>query len=1290
MTLGRSRKKWIVAGAAFIVLVLTLGYILRFTPLVPDQVARAFTENLLRERGYRLQIATVRGNPLGDLVLHETRLLDVRDGEREVARVREIHVRVHPLNLLRGRVDVRWLHLVEPSVHVGGAGIGEDLFASSSAAPRAPMPLVRIRNLEIEDGHVAWERDSTRVVRVQSLNGSFGFSMDSRHMRVRIERLRAQASPYADLDELRGVFEWSGDSLLCEDVHLATATSRLSADGTWTPARRHMTWVGTAAPLQLDELQAFFEVPVEGRLHGPFELSVRGSEVDFAGTWSGSYGEHAVRDTQLELHAAPDLFELRRARGWVAEQALDLQLRQAGDRLEGTLHLTELDCSALDPDWPRTRIAGRVGFRRARTAAPWELDVELHEARVDDWALAGVQARATFSEGNLDVEDGVVRSVDAEARFSGALRDRDLDFEWSLQAADVSGLFEALGVEDLRGRAEAEGDLGGSLDAPSLSAHGTFAATSVGALQAARGEFDLEAPDLRGDAPLSCALRGEELQLAGRTFSRFTSQLERSADGALHVRRAEASRGDTLVALVAALRSLPTDWSGQTRTAQQLRLETALVQAGVQEIRVEDPATLWWSDRRVRIDSLRVVTRGGSLRLDGALDLDAGLIDARTEVSAFDLDFVSRAARLDSALAGVATGWIEAHGSLDRTLLDGRVDVHAGHWRTLPFDSVGVQLQSDAFGVELRALDVRTPHGRLRGHARLAYLPGLQRWLVAQQGARSRDELEDAQVSAELRVESLALERFWEVVRPGSPPDWVAEVDAQAELSGSVAAPRLAGSGQARTLRFRGYEVDSLRFEARYADGVLGVAELEVDAAGAQLQARGRVPVRVHLMERASLQRDAALEAHLRIDDGSFAVVPRFISFFEPATRDVPVGRVRARLDVTGTPRAPQLRGDLAITGAGFTLADLEEIYRDVHATGVFEGSTLRLDGLRARTGRQGRVQGNGYVVFDGFTVSDYRFALSAHQVPIFSVPQIAATVAGNIQVRARRFDNGVMVPAFAGSLQIVEASITQEFAGGDGEPAEVLEATDQPDWLADVTLDAPGRVWVKNSNADAELSGTVQLVRDRTGLDVQGEARVKRGRYTVYLERFEITRGTLDFSRHPGWEPELDLEAQRGRIGDRIYVQLTGTPSAPNLSFTGDAPGTAAEYQDRLIGGDRDLASDAASVASAVAAQALADLEYIDTFSINPDAAGASNASSDVRSYNVSAGWEVSDRVFVTYTQGINQSDLKQSVSIELDLLRSLLLESSWERRNFPTLENQPDATQDAFDLDLKFRWEY
>jgi autotransporter translocation and assembly factor TamB len=229
-----------------------------------------------------------------------------------------------------------------------------------------------------------------------------------------------------------------------------------------------------------------------------------------------------------------------------------------------------------------------------------------------------------------------------------------------------------------------------------------------------------------------------------------------------------------------------------------------------------------------------------------------------------------------------------------------------------------------------------------------------------------------------------------------------------------------------------------------------------------------------------------------------------------------------------------------------------------------------------------------------------------------------------------------------------------------------------------------------EHRNADAELKGNVQVNRITSGLDVNGQATVKRGHYSVYLERFEITRGELDFSRNPGWEPALDIEARRGRRGNRIYVHLTGRPSEPRLSFTSDQGGTSAELQEILMA---DIQNDPANVATTMVEQIFADFEYIDSITIDPAAGRDPDADQNtalLRPYNVSAGRAISDRLFMTYTRGFNQSDLNQRVAIELDILRGLLLESAWEQRYIPSRQERSDAAQNAFQFDLKFRYEY
>jgi autotransporter translocation and assembly factor TamB len=523
-------------------------------------------------------------------------------------------------------------------------------------------------------------------------------------------------------------------------------------------------------------------------------------------------------------------------------------------------------------------------------------------------------------------------------------------------------------------------------------------------------------------------------------------------------------------------------------------------------------------------------------------------------------------------------------------------------------------------------------------------------------------------------------------------------VTARFNLEGTVGAPRVGAVGVVHDVRAaKTVQIDSLAFTARYADGDLEVQRFAAGAAGALLQAAGHVPLDLHLGRGVHLRREDGVAARVQLPKGSsFAVVTHFISFFVPPPAGLPLGTVAANLEVTGTAGAPKLRGDFRVDGASFMLKDMEEVYHDVHAVGLFEGEKLRLTELRGKSGPEGWVQGKGesWVAIKGLRVTDYQIGVDAAKVPVFSIPEMAALVSGHLDIRGVDVGLPQPVPELRGSLQILEATITKDFES-DSQTADLIESTDRPEWLADLNLQATGRVWVRNSNADAELAGNVQLVRTKAGMDVKGLATVRRGYYGVYLERFEITRGELDFSRYPGFEPSLDIEGRRGRPSQRIYVHLTGRPSEPHLAFNSDQGGTSEELQQELLTA---LHNDPGAAASSAFSQLLANFEYLDSISIDPaSSSGSSTTTSNEKSsttsllqpYNVSAGLAITDRVFMTYTYGFNRSDLNQRVALELDVLRGVLLSSAWEQRSVPSRQETTDSAQNAFQLDLKFRYE-
>jgi autotransporter translocation and assembly factor TamB len=1031
---------------------------------------------------------------------------------------------------------------------------------------------------------------------------------------------------------------------------------------------------------------------VGGSIAGPFEIGWRGGVVDFRGTWSGRYLEHDLEGVQADLAWSPEKLEVRSASGRLQEGRFVVALEQRGAALHGRLDLDGIDLRAWRADLPPSRLAGRVEFGRAAAGDTLDLRAVLAPSSLAGCALARARAHVGLIGAQQLWHEIYLETGTGSALAAGSRRGSQLELDWELDAADVAAFLVPLGLQELHGAARLQGRCAGRLDSLSCTAAGEFATLRYGGLEAGGGAVELQAALLTPVPSVVLSVRGDSLRLGERRLGRFTGNM--AYDGVeLHLRRAEVASADTLLALAASLRPEARDWNGELRRTTRMRLHTALLQIGGQEFRVEEPATLRWRPGAVQVDSLRLLARGGGARLDGGFDLDNARIDARTEIQSFDLGFLARLAQVRPRVAGTGTGWIELHGWLDATQIDSRLVVLAGNYNDLEFDSLQVDLQSEAFGTSVRAASLHTPMGGIRASGRLGYLPSLQRWLQGRSGSRAPQELARAPLEASLRVDALALEPFWRALRGiQAPSAWGARLSAACDLSGSIEAPVVTIRGVARAAHLGGaIDADSLAFACRYAGSTLDVSSLWVEAAGARLRAEGRLPVRWQLASRPRLDGAGDLLADLTLERSSFAVVPRFIALFEPAPQGVPPGWVQGTLHIEGTPDAPELQGQLRVQGAGFTLADLEEVYHDVHATGTFQEDTLELVELRGRSGKDGWVRGKGWVRFARLRVRDYALAFEADMVPVYSVPDIEALVGGRIEVTAARLDDGP-VPEFKGSLKIHQAEITREFTAGPEAGSALLESTDRPEWLADVAIEAPARVWVRNSNADAELGGNVQIIRTTAGLDVQGRATTRRGHYSAYLERFEITRGELDFSRHPGWEPELDIEAQRGRVNERIYVHLTGRPSEPRLVFTSDGRGSSEELQHILMA---DVRNDPANVATTVVENVLDDVGYLDSITIDPatprgEPVAAGQQAPLISAYNVSAGYAVSDRVFVTYTRGLNQSDLNQRVAIELDVLRGLLLASSWEIRYIPSPEFLSDAAQNAFNVDVKFRHEY
>src|SRR5262245_16214227 len=111
----RVRRRQVVTLAALAAAAGAIGVVWNYTSVVPDQVSRRFTDNLLRERGYQLELDAVRTAVTGELLILHPRISTLEKTPRVVMRADAVRVRLGELRgLLDGRVSVVKLRVERP------------------------------------------------------------------------------------------------------------------------------------------------------------------------------------------------------------------------------------------------------------------------------------------------------------------------------------------------------------------------------------------------------------------------------------------------------------------------------------------------------------------------------------------------------------------------------------------------------------------------------------------------------------------------------------------------------------------------------------------------------------------------------------------------------------------------------------------------------------------------------------------------------------------------------------------------------------------------------------------------------------------------------------------------------------------------------------------------------------------------------------------------------------------------------------------------------------------------
>ena len=387
-------------------------------------------------------------------------------------------------------------------------------------------------------------------------------------------------------------------------------------------------------------------------------------------------------------------------------------------------------------------------------------------------------------------------------------------------------------------------------------------------------------------------------------------------------------------------------------------------------------------------------------------------------------------------------------------------------------------------------------------------------------------------------------------------------VAVEARITGRGLAPEVVA-----TLR-----ASQLRATAPWARGVPPgevTAEIRRNAAGAlTARATANLGPATRLTGTASLPRgpgDAApIEAAL---DGSLDLAAALGPLLA-AGADRVTGRLTLALRASGTVAEPRLGGEARLTGGAWRNALLGVALTDLAGTLRPEGTLLRLD-VTGRTPGEGRIALAGTI--DPLAAAlPVDLALRATQAqPVASdlaraVLDADLRLAGSLRdgatlsgpVRLRRIE--IRVPEELPSSVRSLGPVTERGRPAGRPPSatplrRAAPPPDQPSPVLPITLaltvEAPRGIFVRGRGLDVELGGNLAIGGPLAAPEVTGEIGLRRGEINVVGRRLALSRAGLVFQG--GLIPDLDFEATSQAGGTTVKANVTGPPSAPEITFS-------------------------------------------------------------------------------------------------------------------------------------------
>ncbi|MFJ4064507.1 translocation/assembly module TamB domain-containing protein [Pseudomonas sp. NPDC089996] len=477
-----------------------------------------------------------------------------------------------------------------------------------------------------------------------------------------------------------------------------------------------------------------------------------------------------------------------------------------------------------------------------------------------------------------------------------------------------------------------------------------------------------------------------------------------------------------------------------------------------------------------------------------------------------------------------------------------------------------------------------------------------------------------------------------------------ADVNLDIPASGPKGSIRVDASGGTWRVRDKGRWID-FPYQALRLDSTLAPRRIDT-----RLDFRGERLGALSLNTRLDpLGKDKPLSGDFRLTGLDLSIARPFVPMVERLA-----GQLNGSGRLTGSLLAPQVNGNLMLSGGEVSGAELPLSLQDLSLQALIAGEQVQLNG-GWRSGDAGRGQLNGHLTWGQALGMDLR--LQGQQLPVTVEPYATLEVAPDLSLRLIDDKLAVTGKVLVPKGKIVVRELPPSTVKVSDDTVIVGHQTEEgkPPMAMAMDIDVvvgQDKLSFSGFGLTANLLGQVHI---GDNMDTRGELSLADGRYRAYGQRLTIRRARLLFAG-PIDQPYLDIDAIR-KVDDVIAgIRLSGSAEQPTTTVFSEPAMSQEQALSYLVlgrplgtsGEDNNMLAEAALglglAGSAGITGSLASGLGIDDFQL--DTEGSGNTTSVVASGNLT------EKLSLRY--GVGVFEPANTIALRYKLSKKVYLEAA------------------------------